>query len=75
MPEPSRPSEEHGPWVRKVTRRVESPTGAMTVERSETLDMREAAKRLREVIHERPDAGVMAWLDCALNGWGDEDDR
>lgn len=52
-----------------------SNDGAMTVymQHTEYLDLDKAAERLYEAMRERPDAGVRAWLDCALNGWGDDD--
>jgi hypothetical protein len=60
----------HGPSRRR--RLDEGPGYQQTVE---TLDMDAATRRLHEAITERPDASLRCWLDVALNGWPDDDER
>jgi hypothetical protein len=60
-------------WSRTIRRPLdEGPGYHQTVE---TLDMDAATRRLHEAITERPDASLRCWLDVALNGWPDDDER
>lgn len=68
------PRQSVGRWQRTVTTHTWSRRhGSMASARQvEYLDVDAAVERLYEAMQERPDASVRDWLDCALNGWGDE---
>jgi hypothetical protein len=69
MPEQTR---DVRPWQRTVTTITKNEAASFSVQQTEYLDMDAASARLWDAMRERPDAGVSAWLDVALNGWGDD---